>query len=85
MRTTIAESLLSFCRATIGYIELFLCGISSIMLLYVRNVSEEVIKYVGSHFIYIFIHEETDIVVINAFYSSFLHRICPYLFWVVHH
>ena len=57
MRTTIAESLLSSCHATIGYIELFLCGISSIILMYVRNISEEVIKYIGSHFIYIFIHE----------------------------
>ena len=52
MKTTIAESFLSSCRATVGYIELFLCGNSSIMLMYVRNISEEAIKYVGNHFIY---------------------------------
>ena len=58
MRTTIAESILSSCRATIGSIELFLYGISSIMLMYVTNISEEVIKYARSHlFKYLYMNQ----------------------------
>ena len=57
MRTTIAERFLASCCATEGYINLFLDGISCILLMYIRNIAEKLMEYIGSHVVYIFIHK----------------------------
>ena len=67
MRTTIAEGFLSSCCAMKGYINLFLSGISCIMLMYIRKIAEEVIEYIRSLTVHILIHELSNIVVTDIF------------------
>ena len=40
------------------------------MLMYIRNIAEKVIKYIRSHVVNIFIHEESNVVAVDMFHNQ---------------